>query len=90
MSMDIKFEEQKVEAIRRPPFMYSKFQRSLEIPPLIRMVMKTRVVRNETQAQYVVISLIAAIFIASITIGYFALKTPDVKVMQIQSGQRIR
>ncbi len=40
------------------PIIYSRFQRSNDIPTIVRVVMKTRVVKNEKQAQIFLLGLV--------------------------------
>lgn len=81
-SSDVKFEEESVYASRATntnssqrgfvgsaPIIYSRFQRSNDIPTIVRVIMKSRIVKTEKQAQKFIILLIliivgAAVFLA--------------------------
>ncbi len=48
------------------PIIYSRFQRSNDIPTIVRVIMKSRIVRTEKQAQKLIILLILIIIATAI------------------------
>ncbi|MEN9649316.1 MAG: hypothetical protein RL094_283 [Candidatus Parcubacteria bacterium] len=70
---NIEFENKNVA-----PLLYSKFQRSQETPFIIRIIMKTKLVKDEQQALYVAVGLIIAFILLSVFLLIWVNKEPTI------------
>ncbi len=53
-------------------FLYSRFQKSKQVPAVIRALMNIGVVKTEEQAQYFLIGLVVLIIIVAIYLAHFS------------------
>jgi len=66
MSMDLKFEEEQIRPVRstaESAMVYNRFDPRDKIPTIVRIVMKTRIVKTEKQAKLLVV-IVAFLLIA--------------------------
>ncbi|MBU3668937.1 MAG: hypothetical protein FGM57_03140 [Candidatus Taylorbacteria bacterium] len=80
MSTDLRFEEEQIRPIRpndSGAFVYNRYDPRQRIPPLVRFLMRSRIVRSETQARNVVIALCVLLLLSAVILLYRATDTPE-------------
>ncbi len=60
--------------------LYSRFQPSYELPFVIRALIKSKMVRNEIQAQKLILMLVGFLVIAAAIFFFLSFADPDVSI----------
>jgi hypothetical protein len=64
----------------RASVLYSRFQPSNELPGIIRFLLKIKIVKNEKQAEKLILLLILFIIAASTALFIFAFQEPEITI----------
>lgn len=67
-------------AVPHASILYSKFQPSAELPLVVRALVKSRIVQNETHAQKLILAVIFLFIIAAVTFFVLAVQGPSIRI----------
>ncbi len=67
-------------ALPHASVLYSRFQPSTELPFVVRALIKSRIVRNEVQAQKLILTIVLLFIIAAIVFFILSLQDPAVVI----------
>lgn len=86
MSMDLKFEEEQIRPVRSNQtgaFVYNRYDARTRIPPIIRFLMRARLVRSEKQARVLVISICTVLCLIAIFVISRSMVEPEIVRLQL-------
>jgi hypothetical protein len=86
MSMDLKFEEEQIRPARSTSgdsFAYNRYNPKDRIPSVTRFLMKSKAVKNEEQANMVLIVVVGLLFILTAALLVKGFATPEIVRLQL-------